>query len=206
MTNPSLAPLSNWMWACSHSWRRLIAQLAGGRHVERLLDVAVGVGVHRRRVAAGVEGEPVASTEHAEEVVERVVLHHQDHDVLDPGHGGVFGPCWCVRVVERTRDAEVARVLTEHPQCLELLGRQRGRCAWHWAGTGNRRPGARQTHRETARSDTPGDDRSPAEGKEVSSADRHLSGLVSALSHAGRPAVRGAAMLSPQSYAETTRA
>ena len=45
----------------------------------------VGVGVGRGRLAAGVQGEAVAPAEHAEHVVERVVLHHQHHDVVDAG-------------------------------------------------------------------------------------------------------------------------
>ena len=45
------------------------------------LGCALRVGVDR--LTAAVERVSVAAPEHAEVIVEGVVLHHEDHDVLD---------------------------------------------------------------------------------------------------------------------------
>jgi len=84
LTNPSSLPPSSWVWVSVQSLAGLAELLAGRRHPERVLDAAVRVGVRRRGLAAG-EREPVRArpAEHAEVIVVGVVLHHQDHDVLD---------------------------------------------------------------------------------------------------------------------------
>ncbi|HSV05114.1 MAG TPA: hypothetical protein VLI07_01300 [Candidatus Binatus sp.] len=49
-------------------------------------QVALRIGIGRRRHAVD-QVEAVAAAEHPEVVVERVILHHQDDDVLDLGEG-----------------------------------------------------------------------------------------------------------------------
>ncbi len=68
------------------------ARLAGIRHVERTLRRAVGLRVGRGRIAVRRDREAVTARrlerpapEHPEEVVVRVVLHHQHDHVLDLG-------------------------------------------------------------------------------------------------------------------------
>ena len=46
-----------------------------------------GIRVVVERLPSRIEGEPVAAVQRSQVVVERVVLHHEDHDVLDLGHG-----------------------------------------------------------------------------------------------------------------------
>ena len=50
-----------------------------------MFDAAIRVRVGRCRLPVGVQGETVAATEQAKEVVEGVVLHHEDNDVVDAG-------------------------------------------------------------------------------------------------------------------------
>ena len=71
-------------------------RLALGGHVEGVDVVALAVGVLGRRLAVGADGESVAPADEAQDVVERVVLHHHHDDVLDlrnlVGPGGQVGP------------------------------------------------------------------------------------------------------------------
>ena len=72
------------MWLASQVWVTL-AGLAGVGLVEGADVPARGVRVRVCRAAVAVEGEPVASAEHPEVVVEGMVLLHHDHDVVDLG-------------------------------------------------------------------------------------------------------------------------
>ena len=63
-----------------------VAGLARVGLVEGADIPAARVRIRVRRAAAAVEGEAVAPAEHAEVVVEGVVLLHDDHDVVDLGH------------------------------------------------------------------------------------------------------------------------
>ena len=69
-----------------------MARLQGIRLVEGADVPAGGVRVRVRRAAVTVKRESVASAEHAEVVVEGMVLLHHDHDVVDLGQRvGAFG-------------------------------------------------------------------------------------------------------------------
>ena len=84
--------------------------------MEGVLYAAVRVGVRRHWTAVGADGEAVAPAEHSQEIVERVVLHHQDHDVLNVRHGvGAWGK---VRIGERIRLAK--RSASERTEGLAL--------------------------------------------------------------------------------------
>ncbi len=71
---------------------RLCAELTGGGHPKCALLSAVSVGVARRRIGVAADHEAVAAgpvtgltSEHPEEVVVGVVLHHEHDDMLDLG-------------------------------------------------------------------------------------------------------------------------
>ena len=82
-TKPSFFPLSHDTWLAFQFWPGARMELAGRRHVERTDELAASSRVGVDRPAAAVEREAVAAPEHPEVVVEGVVLHHEDDDVLD---------------------------------------------------------------------------------------------------------------------------
>jgi hypothetical protein len=103
-------------------------ELARRRHVERADELRRALRIGVDRLAVAVELESVAAPEHPEVIVEGVVLHHEDHDVLDlrivstPSAGSGSGAtracarlralrswCWSTRLSRARRFAGRAR-------------------------------------------------------------------------------------------------
>ena len=111
VTKPWHVPLSYASWVTFQSLPTPLGLTLGG-HVEGMDEIPVAVGVLGRRLVVGPEREPVASTDQPEDVVERVVLHHHDHECARSSAPGrcrrdgrgeganralatIDGPTWC---------------------------------------------------------------------------------------------------------------
>ena len=93
LTKPSLRPPLNAVWLAFQLWRdaEALARRVASASRARGRPVGVGIGVRRLAVLVDLEAVDLVARrdlvgQHPEEVVERVVLHHQDDDVLDLRH------------------------------------------------------------------------------------------------------------------------
>ena len=83
--------------------------LALRRHVKGMDVVALTIGVLGRRLASGPESEPVAPAYQPENVVKRVVLHHQHDEVFDLWHLIGTGRALWIRQRSGLQDALVRK-------------------------------------------------------------------------------------------------